>query len=380
MSSENTTETHNNWQEKWQERVYAFAQAINASIEEVTTALGPLIGEPGAEALEVLSNEEFTPIEDIRKALESLNVPLGLLRKYVSLLRGTGIPSASKVESAAGMMLEVLPTVPDDDSFIAALKVGGELKIGSTEVIAAVKAFIAKRMGLFELPTALLTKMEEWAEKHDEPCPQSWYDIRKLVVRREYAPVLSVLGLDGHFVSQRRKEQLFRRLESGLWPALARFQEQLKKWHESWLEGASNPGIILAALGGMGKEALPRNMLQPPDTGFLRDAAEEVYNEINACFSGTGIPVARALAYEAQQIRTILSDERLPGSIGATNREQMLKNLAVDVSADDVRLERSLVRFVLSIMELTSLARGKEEVLYFTALLQLGHMIPWEKL
>ena len=90
--------------------------------------------------------------------------------------------------------------------------------------------------------------------------------------------------------------------------------------------------------------------------------------------------MARALAYEAQQIKDILAEERLPAAVGAITREQMLKLMGVDVSADYVRMERSVVRYVMSILELPGVARGEQEVMYLTALLQLGMMIPWGQL
>ena len=66
--------------------------------------------------------------------------------------------------------------------------------------------------------------------------------------------------------------------------------------------------------------------------------------------------------------------------IGAANKEQMLKMLGADVASDYVRLERNLVRYMLSVMELPNVTSGQSEIAYFGAMLQLGNSIPWVKL
>ena len=368
------------WPAGWVARVGAFAEAMGLEIEEVTVALESIAGAPGDEALEVLASEEYSPVEDIKAAMSHFHIPIGRLRKELPRLRGT--MATPREVATGGMSVDILPTVPEEESFTAALKVGGELKIGVTEVIAAVKASLANRVGMYTIPSRLQQLMEKWAERNDAPCPQSWYDIRRLIIRRDYAPVLAVFGLEGHFVNQRRKEQLFGKLEAGLWSALRTFQGQLKAWQKSWMQGAAGPGVMMALLSTSrdGAGSIPPGMLQPPDPAAVRDAAEAVANQINHVFAGVGIPVARALAYEAQQIKDILAEERLPAAVGAITREQMLKLMGVDVSADYVRMERSVVRYVMSILELPGVARGEQEVMYLTALLQLGMMIPWGQL
>ena len=149
------------------------------------------------------------------------------------------------------------------------------------------------------------------------------------------------------------------------------------------MSGASNPGMMATmftmAMSGR-NSGMPPGMLQPPDTSGLRDAAEGVINNINRVFAGTGIPVARALAYDAQEIKKILADDRLPSMLGAANREQMLKMLKTNVSADYVRLERNVTKYILSVMEYQNISSGQSEYAYLGAMLQLGISIPWDTL
>ena len=132
-------------------------------------------------------------------------------------------------------------------------------------------------------------------------------------------------------------------------------------------------------MGGAGG-VMPAGMMAPPDTSFLRDAAEKTIVVINRIFAGPGIPVARALAYEAQKIKEVLENSKLPALVGAANKEQMLKTLGTNVTSDYVRLERNLVQYIVSIMEYPKIEAGQAEILYLTAMLQLGLSIDWTRL
>jgi hypothetical protein len=136
--------------------------------------------------------------------------------------------------------------------------------------------------------------------------------------------------------------------------------------------------LAMAQTGAKG--VMPPGMLQPPETAGLRDEAEAVIDKINKVFAGVGIPVARALAYDATRIKGILEDPTLPAAMGVTSREQMLRALGVEVGSDYVRLERNVTRYALAIMELPKVSSGNEEYGYLGAMLQLGAQIPWDKL
>lgn len=152
---------------------------------------------------------------------------------------------------------------------------------------------------------------------------------------------------------------------------------------ETWNQTAGNPAMAAATIASMVRgihSVMPVGMMQPPDTAVLRDEAEAVINRINKVFAGTGIPVSRALAYDAMRIREVFEDPSLPSTVGAATRDQMLKMLGADVGADYVRLEQNVTRFALAIMELSKVNPGDEELLYFSAMFSLGTTIPWDKL
>ncbi|MFA7193457.1 MAG: hypothetical protein WC087_00885 [Candidatus Paceibacterota bacterium] len=367
----------------WDERIKSFSDAVGKSPEEVGNALKGLVGEPGPAALDVLSDSTSVEDGDLKVALVDGGpmIPLGVFRKNLPKLRG---PQRIVVaDTPTGMTFDVLPTVPDDASFLEMLKVGGVLRPEKAEVISAIKAALASKCGLFDLPKNIIERMEKFAEDQDEPVGLSFYELRKIVVSRSYAEVLSVLGIEGSFVSEPRKNAFLRKVDENLWNEIESFYQRLFSWNESWA-GSANPAMAMSmyfqsqATGN--KVLMPPGMMAPPETSGVRDAAESVIDQINKVFSGVGVPIARALAYDATRVKGILENPSLPASIGATSREQMLKMLGADVNSDYVRLERNLTRFTLAIMELPNLPSGSEEISYLMAMYQLGAMIPWDKL
>jgi hypothetical protein len=366
----------------WTDRITKFAEAVSVPVVEIEKVLTPLVGEPGDEALGYLSDVAAVSDSDIKNALAEFKIPSGKLNAHLSKLRGEK-PVEEKNETVAvtTSSLSILPIVPDDQSFLELLKTGGVLKVGTTEVLSAIKAALAQKVGLYKLPEKILDKMEVFAIAQEEPCGEAFYAMQKLVTEKKYGDVLSAIGVSGSYISESRKKDFFARLEAKLWPALNDFQKRLVAWQQAWMQGMSNPGMLMAAMtakqsGGI----LPPGMMAPPDTAELQAAAEEVINEINRVFAGPGIPVARALAYDATRIMGILENKDLPAQTGSANKDQMIKDLGVSVGADIVKTEQSLTRYTLAIMSLSKVAAGNDELIYLSAMIQLGSTIPWDKL
>lgn len=368
----------------WDVQVGGFATAIGKEFPAVTAALETLTGPPSVDALAVLNNPEAIHDEDLQELFVKgdLKVPLGVFRAHLSKLRKP--KSAIEINEGVkpGQNFDMLPSVPEEDSFLEMLKVGGVLKVGKTEIISAAKAAIASSLNIYDLPATILKRMEAFAEEQAEPVGEDFYKLQKLMTSRKYGDVLAALGVSGSFVSERRKRDLLDRINNTLWVSLRRFNDQLVAWQSVWAQGATNPALILAslAMGQGGQSMMPPGMMQPPETDTLRDEAVAVIESINAIFAGTGIPVARALAYDATKIREILEEAALPAATGYSTKDQMLKGLGLAVGSDFVRLERNVTRYALGVMELPKVASGNEEYGYLGALLQLGASIPWDKL
>lgn len=367
----------------WEVQISGFATAVGKTVEEVTSALESLTGPASDSALEVLNNPDAVRDEDLQHLFVDgeLKIPLGLFRAHLSKLRRTK-PAIEIGESFPSQNYDLLPAVPEEDSFLEMLKVGGVLKVGKTEIISAAKAAIASTLGIYDLPATILRRMEQFAQEQSEPVGQDFYKLQSLMTSRKYGEILSALGVSGTFVSERRKRELLDLINAHLWNSLRGFHTQLDAWQSVWTKGMSNPGLLLASLafGKSGQNIMPPGMMSPPETDSLRDAAEAVIEKINGIFAGTGIPVSRALAYDATKIRAVLEEPALPAATGFANKDQMLKGLGLAVGSDFVRLERNVTRFALGVMEFPKVAPGNEELGYLAALLQLGASIPWDKL
>jgi len=367
---------------KWDSVVGPFAKVIAKPVVEIATALKELVGEPSDSAAELLQNVEDTPDADIKDALKDLGVPRAVLGKAIKSLRKAPKPvTADDAASAMNLSLGILPDVPDDESFLQALRTGGELKVDRTTVISAVRSALAKSCNLYDIPAELVRRMEAFAEDMEEAVSPDFFKLRKLLTRRSYAEIFAAIdGLEGSFVTEARKKTFLARLDENLWPSVLSFHEQLKAWMETWQQTAGNPAAIFGAIAGMvggGGVAMPAGMMAPPPTDNLKDAALGVNDDINKLFAGVGIPVARALAYDAQTIKGVLTDPGLPMQIGAPNREQMLKMLKVNVSADYVRLEQNVTKYLLGIMGYNDVT-SEIDLQYLSALFMLGNAIPWE--
>jgi hypothetical protein len=335
------------------------------------------------EDLQVLKEEDFIKLgfklAKARKLVEMLKPAPAVPEKPTESVAHAAVPATPALLTPS---IDVLPPVPDDASFLAMLKVGGELRIGAVEMIASVRAALADKSKLYELPKIILKKMKEFAEEQDIPVSPEFYKLRNLLTRRSYSEIFAALEIDSASVTQESKEVLLDRLRTYLWPAFSSFNDQLVSYMNMWQQGAANPGAMMMAMSAFmsGTPSPAAGIMQPPETSGLHDAAESVINNVNKVFAGEGIIISRALAYDANRIKEVLENPDLPKQIGATTRDQMLKTLGVDISADYVRLERNLVRFAMSIIEYPKVTAGQEEMAYLLALFQLGSAIPWNKL
>jgi hypothetical protein len=336
-----------------------------------------------------------TSVEDITGLTEDDLTGIGMKKIPARKLLGALKPSVAAAASVAtehapaagfGTMSldDVLPTVMSDDSWLSALKTGGVLKVDQSTVISVIRAALAHRVGLFGIPETLVQLMEGFADQNEEQVDATFFRLRKQITRRTYADLFEAIdGFDGSYVTETRKRALLQKVDKILWPAIISFYTQLKQWQEAWMQGAANPAIMMgaffAASGGSGG-MLPPGMMQPPDTGTLRDHADAVADAVNKVFAGTGVQIAAALAFDASKIKETLQDTRLPGLIGAANRDQMLRQLNVAVSATYPRLETNVTRFALAIMQVKDQPAGNEELRFFGSLFMLGSQIPWDQL
>ncbi|NQV89124.1 MAG: hypothetical protein HQ488_02275 [Parcubacteria group bacterium] len=345
--------------------------------EDIATKIVDELGVTSVADLAMLTESDLTDVGmkaiPARKLLAAVKVP----EPEPAPAAG---PRDHAAEVSAVSIDSLLPAVPSNESWLMALRSGGVLKVDQSTVIAAIRAAMANRAGLFQAPERLVQAMEAFTDESEEQVPPEFFALRKLLTRRSYGDLFDAIdGMDGNFVTKARKDVLLRRLDDELWPAILTFHETLKGWQEAWMQGTSNPNMMMMMMMGKGTGmTMPPGVMSPPDTGVVRDAGDAVADAVNRVFKGTGVQIASALAYEATQISETLTNPRLPAMVGAASREIMLKKLGLVVPATYPRLEQNLVRYVLGILE--GKERSDDEVQYFGALFMLGSQITWSEL
>ena len=170
----------------WTDCITKFAEAVGIPAAEIEKVLTPLVGEPGDEALGYLNDVAAVSDSDIKNALADFKIPSGKLNAHLSKLRGEKpVEEKKEPSSVITSSLSILPVVPDDQSFLELLKTGGVLKVGTTEVLSAIKAALAQKVGLYKLPEKILDKMETFAIAQEEPCGEAFYAMQKLVTEKK---------------------------------------------------------------------------------------------------------------------------------------------------------------------------------------------------
>lgn len=312
----------------------------------------------------------------------------GQARKFIKELAAANAPAPAPATPTAPVNVApainvMLPSLPDDDSFLAALRVGGTPKVSATEVAAAVRIFVANQSGLDGLPDKILEFMEARAEEMDEPIGDDFAELRKIVIEKRYGEIMEAVGLKGFTVTEKHRKKLAAKM-AALPGILKDFQGAAMAWVESWTSQGNNPAVLgqlLTAFLGGGSHQLISGMTTPPDTGSVIAAAEGVINDFNRMFAGYGRAAARAMGYDAVKVKQILADTRLPAAVGTTTREEMLKRLGVGVSSDFVRFEGDVGRYVLAIYQIGENKVPSDQLpLYLSVVANLGKQINWDRL
>ncbi|MBO4855231.1 hypothetical protein J6X15_01135 [Candidatus Saccharibacteria bacterium] len=332
-----------------------------------------------------------TTIDDLASLevsdLTGIGMKVAPARRLVNNLKSAAKPTTTPAVAAAetraiqSQFEALLPSIPTDESWLNALKTGGVLKVDESSYIAAIRAALADRAGLYGIPAALSGAMEKYADETDEQVDPMFYTLRKSLTRRAYGDIFAAIdGLDGSFVTETRRKEFLSRVRNTLWPAIAESYRALDGWYQTWRASFSDPSMLIAAIGGgFSGGAAGMSMITPPDTAALHDAGDTLVDSINRVFRGTGVQIAAAMAYDANTIRNTLEDPRLPSMIGVKNREMMLKKIGANVSSNYVRLEQNLVKYVLGFAKHDTIT-SDVEVNYFVALWQLGSQINWSEL
>ncbi|MFA5854141.1 MAG: hypothetical protein WC866_03560 [Patescibacteria group bacterium] len=368
----------------WTERVGAFAKTLGLTLDVVNEKLKALIGDPSDDNVATLADPDCASDDDLVAAFS--DVPKAKVKRAVKEFRAAAAPPpATQVSSSPSAtnasFTSLLPQVPSDDDFLAMLQIGGVAKMEPQDVMSAIRVLFASEIGVFDIDNEILGMIEQRSLSIDEPCPEIYYTLQKQIGRKAHGEVLKALGVPGTFASGTRKTAFVERMK-GLWGTLSAFQQGIDSWFASWQAKMNNPALLIGMFATManGNAATPlAGINDAPDTQPTVDAARSVIDALNKIFAGPGIPVARALAADAVQLRQLLENPELVSAVGAGTREEMLRKLRIGVGGDIVRGERAITQYVLSVMKLPDVD-SLQLPMYITALQQLGTTLPWSKL
>ena len=351
----------------------------------ISDELRELLNKHGADSIVLsgLVSKGVESVEDLAYVSEEDLVSCGMkvvgARKLLASIARDKAEAEAKVAPTPTVItsdLAILPELPSDESWLAALKAGGVLKVNQDSYIAVIRAVYAERCGLYDAPKRLEEAMRSYAENADEPVGPEFFKLRKLLTRRSYADLFSAIdGLDGSFVTDSERKKFLKKVNAKLLPAIYTVSKEVNAWNETYCSAVNNPMALASLLTGGGTGLISQ---APPFTG-VQSATESLNDAINSVFGGLGGVIASALAYDAMETKKALENPQLPAMTGAANRDQMLRTLGLSISSSFVHQEKMLTRFVLAATKFSEISPG-EEPRYLTALWQLSRAIDWSVL
>ena len=244
--------------------------AVRAKLGEYgadMAAIEHIINDLGVESIDDLSALE---VSDLTAAGIKLVKARKLITEFSTPAQAAPVQAVTAAESRAmaqGQLETLLPPVPNDDSWLNALKSGGILKVDDSSYIAAIRAAMAERAGLYNVPAALAEAMERYADETEEQVDPTFFALRKSLTRRNYADIFAAIdGLDGSFITESRRKEFLTRIRTALWPAITDSFRALDSWYQTWRASFSDPSMIIAAIGGGLGAGAGMGMVTPPDT------------------------------------------------------------------------------------------------------------------
>lgn len=377
---------------KWE----AFVAALGKTPDEIATALESVVGDVTDGAIDLLGNPDDTPDADIKTALAGLKVPTALVNKAIRGIRNAPAPApaAAPAPAPAAMAPTVraaevmLVSAPGDDDLLKALKLGGRPEFEPVNVAAVVRAAVARRNGVFDLPERLVDAIRNESRKQRKPNPPILIQVRRELAKRSnvaaiFADLFPEEGKGGSaYVSEKDKTETLKALD-GIWPALIAFQGRLRAFRMEAMTAAMTAGMATQMSGGFGFSAmgLDPSMLMGVnlDTSSYVDDVEGIIDALNGVFMDQGLYASRVLAEEGARLTGILKMDGLVSAVGCTNYEDMLRELRIGVTADVIRGQTDLATWLINVVTLQEKDSASLPGVLL-ALCMLGDRIPWEKL
>lgn len=341
----------------WLAAIEPLTSQLELSDEVVTRALvdAKLVKAPNDKGAAALVDADAISDVDFAKAFP--DATSGDLRLAVKTLRLAAAPKAEPTPAAPavatgpfgtgfpGYQDFLIPDAPLGTGLLDILRDTQDLIVDRNTVSAGIEALFAWNMGLDTIPEKLSNRMEAAAKEARRPVSADLRKIEKLVRERRYADV----NIDGRLVTEARKRELI--------AALAQLPEVMYQFHgflSAW--DAQRQSMLQGNLAAQ----LQGRRLYPPFEPVVT-AAESVVNTLNEAFSGYGVDVAAALAYEAVRVREILEQADLYLKLGYPNKELMFRGLEIGVPSGDRQMHRAVASYVAFVaVDVRNMPTGEE--------------------
>lgn len=287
-------------------------------------------------------------------------------------------------------MSSILPTFLDGDALTQALVAGGFAKVSEAHVVAALRVHSAHRAGMFNIADRLESEMKIRLQKLREPAPPVYMQVRKTLRRRKYADILEAMDTVGGgdiSVTNEDRQDLLRATQGVLIPAVKSFIDKATSWCDSIIKtaslGAATAMPALLAGGGMFNPAAMAiiSARSRPDTTILRNAVRDFNDAANETFAGLGIPVAVTLVQQARVFAALLDDPAVRSIMGAASKEELLEQLELTGSLEDMQNETAIAHLGQCIMAFpTRVPQGSQmEGVYIAEMVGVAQSITWDK-
>ena len=277
-----------------------------------------------------------------------------------------------------------IPVIPvDDESFLAILKTSGIQQPLDATVVAGIKAYLASKKGLFDLPKILLDKMQTAAESLNKPIRGGEFaEVRRIIVERDYAAILDAIDGQGcaRYIDGDKRKKVLERVKSTLLPALVSFHGALQNYRTGLQESLGQNVMMAFMSGNQQAMEMARMSMVMPNTMQLKSAAEKFVVKANATFAVWGEAAARCLASDAIQIKKVLQLPQLPGLCGYASAEDFMMNISKDVTSEDIALEANLARYAYLLLVLNRGVAADAEKTLIGELMQIDIAINWNSL
>ncbi|KKR84588.1 MAG: hypothetical protein UU31_C0005G0002 [Candidatus Uhrbacteria bacterium GW2011_GWA2_41_10] len=364
--------------EKFLALIKAFAEEAELEESVVQIALLKLV-KPSDKGIEKLAN---LPDASILKGFEGVEgaTEADILFAINKVVKPKPAPVASAVETAvpvnpvnplAGLVTvakeskkaSILPTLPDFASLLDVFRVGGDLVVSPELAIVGAQAALAQNYGIEDLEKSLGALMRTRARSVRRVFGVEQEKLFRKALSKD-SDFDAILPSSSPFWTKTEREEFYKNW-GFVWKATAAFYDVLAGWRQALRDDHQD---LIGALTG--------DLDDAPDTTPLQAEGARVIETVNEALIGPGALIAGRMAAEAGWRRELLNNSQILTFTNMT-KEEILRELHLDVSIADVKVEQAIALFLNGILHATTKATPDVEVKYYKDLFNVGRSIPW---